>query len=498
MRDSSFRPPMEPMSEENAEASEAGTAADPWDENITLGFDGGGIRGYWSLLVLQSLMKKIKEIERGHGTRHSFHPCEPPEVFSQLGGGDFTPFLPCHYFDLIGGTSTGALIAIMLSQFRMTVEDCMREYENMGTNIFGHPRMLHAVNVPIITRTRFSTRRLTQAFEQVIRRRLEATEEFTSSVEFQTYTGTCRGIALSMTDGESELLCHIRSYKRPGPVPYSTWSILEAARAATAAPLYFKRFSKSLTPRQLQTLARVPTSQTLSSFVQSAEQQQQPKPEGTRFHLIDAGFGIENNPCEKILHEMRTMQFRSKPILVSIGTARPGHPDEEGRRRTLFSTVKRAFRTLGDPENWHAHLQGRAEQGDFMYFRFNARGTLNMEMHEWIPKKSGRKTIDKMRAAFRDWADTEEAQDQLRDCAEQLVKVRRARSNKDRDEAKWARYAVGRYYICEDNGCYCHNVKFPDRSKFEGHLAHHAGGEQRIEDVVQRAEREWEYRSASS
>ncbi|KAK8055780.1 hypothetical protein PG993_001007 [Apiospora rasikravindrae] len=494
MGDGSSNPPVEPMSGENAEASAAGTAADPWDENVTLGFDGGGIRGYWSLLVLRSLMGKIKEIERRHGTRHSFHPCEPPEVISQLGGGDFTPFLPCHYFDLIGGTSTGALIAIMLSQFRMTVEDCMREYENMGTEIFGHPRMLHAVNVPIITRTRFSTRRLTEAFEQVIRRRLEATEEFTSSVAFQTYTGTCRGIALSMTDGESELLCHIRSYKRPGPLPYSTWSILEAARAATAAPLYFKRFPKTLTPRQLHALARVPTSQTLNSFVGSAEQQQ-PQPEGTKIHLIDAGFGIENNPCDKILHEMRTMQFKSRPILVSIGTARPGHPGEEGNRRTLFSTVKRAFRTLGDPEKWHTHLLDRAGQGEFMYFRFNAQGRLNMEMHEWIPKKSGHKTIEKMKAAFSDWVVTEGAQNSLRDCAEQLVKVRRARSR--RDEIKWARYALGRYYVCEDNGCYCQNVKFPDRSKFEGHLAHHTGGEQRIEEAIQRAEREWEYRSAS-
>jgi hypothetical protein len=39
------------------------------------------------------------------------------EIQRQSGAGD-TP-LPCQYFDLIGGTSTGGLIAIMLGRLRM-------------------------------------------------------------------------------------------------------------------------------------------------------------------------------------------------------------------------------------------------------------------------------------------------------------------------------------------------------------------------------------------
>lgn len=53
--------------------------------------DGGGVRGLSSLLILHELMEDI-------------------EVRT---GAEDTP-KPCEYFDLIGGTSTGGLIAIML------------------------------------------------------------------------------------------------------------------------------------------------------------------------------------------------------------------------------------------------------------------------------------------------------------------------------------------------------------------------------------------------
>jgi hypothetical protein len=61
-----------------------------------LSLDGGGVRGLSSLVVLREIMEevqrqaKLKEIPR-----------------------------PCDYFDLIGGTSTGGLIAIMLGRLKM-------------------------------------------------------------------------------------------------------------------------------------------------------------------------------------------------------------------------------------------------------------------------------------------------------------------------------------------------------------------------------------------
>ena len=96
--------------------------------------DGGGIRGYWSLLALQKLMEYIADEEQRFDNDreilHSFHPQPWPEHVSHIPlsaideleriekAGDSNQkcramfkarrFLPCHYFDHICGSSTGA------------------------------------------------------------------------------------------------------------------------------------------------------------------------------------------------------------------------------------------------------------------------------------------------------------------------------------------------------------------------------------------------------
>lgn len=45
---------------------------------------------------------------------------------------------PHKYFDLIGGTSTGGLVALMLGRLAMDVDSAIRKYEELGSIIFGH------------------------------------------------------------------------------------------------------------------------------------------------------------------------------------------------------------------------------------------------------------------------------------------------------------------------------------------------------------------------
>lgn len=83
--------------------------------------DGGGIRGYSSLLVLQALMKEIVEVEKALEPTitssaqaalvrsRRVDPIQPgtpdAEKVTEVVNND--RFLPCHYFDFIAGASTG-------------------------------------------------------------------------------------------------------------------------------------------------------------------------------------------------------------------------------------------------------------------------------------------------------------------------------------------------------------------------------------------------------
>jgi hypothetical protein len=76
--------------------------------------DGGGVRGYSSLLILKELMNIVGELERAADptvtSSHHPHPYSlptgshgPPNDSRSLS----FRYLPCHYFDYCAGTSTG-------------------------------------------------------------------------------------------------------------------------------------------------------------------------------------------------------------------------------------------------------------------------------------------------------------------------------------------------------------------------------------------------------
>lgn len=84
-----------------------------------LSLDGGGIRGLSSLYILQRLMEQLD-------------PENPPK--------------PCECFDLIGGTSTGGLIALMLGRLRMTVAECVDAYRELMPAIFEKSKHRYSIS----------------------------------------------------------------------------------------------------------------------------------------------------------------------------------------------------------------------------------------------------------------------------------------------------------------------------------------------------------------
>jgi len=71
------------------------------------------VRGLSSLLILREIMEEIQ----------------------RRSGAEDTP-LPCEYFDLIGGTSTGGLIAIMLGRLRMVLSHFGYLIDVVGRRIY--------------------------------------------------------------------------------------------------------------------------------------------------------------------------------------------------------------------------------------------------------------------------------------------------------------------------------------------------------------------------
>ena len=78
-----------------------------------LSLDGGGIKGVLTLEVLVSIENLLRE---------------------RIGNGS-ADFRLCHFFDYIGGTSTGGIIAAGLAR-GMSAEDLLKFYDEVGPKMF--------------------------------------------------------------------------------------------------------------------------------------------------------------------------------------------------------------------------------------------------------------------------------------------------------------------------------------------------------------------------
>ena len=73
------------------------------------------MRGLSTIIILQHLMKQVSR-KRGR------------------------PVQPWEEFDMIGGTSTGGLLAVMLGRLKMTLDKCQTAYLRLSERIFNPSR----------------------------------------------------------------------------------------------------------------------------------------------------------------------------------------------------------------------------------------------------------------------------------------------------------------------------------------------------------------------
>jgi patatin-like phospholipase/acyl hydrolase len=81
---------------------------------------------------------------------------------------------PCDYFDIICGTSTGGLIAILLGRLRLTTQQAINEYLRLSKQIFeeekGHGLLGTGLRISKKGEARFSAQKLENAIKEVVKR----------------------------------------------------------------------------------------------------------------------------------------------------------------------------------------------------------------------------------------------------------------------------------------------------------------------------------------
>jgi len=80
---------------------------------LSLDGGGGGVCGLSSLIILKEIMDRIMFDENLESAP-----------------------LPCEYFDLIGGTGTGGIIALMLGRLRLSVDETIKHYIQLINTVF--------------------------------------------------------------------------------------------------------------------------------------------------------------------------------------------------------------------------------------------------------------------------------------------------------------------------------------------------------------------------
>ncbi|KAJ5689918.1 hypothetical protein N7462_004310 [Penicillium macrosclerotiorum] len=176
-----------------------------------LSLDGGGVRGLSSLMLLQNVLDKAAPGKR-----------------------------PWEVFDMIGGTSTGGLIAIMLGRLKMSIKDCIDEYNKVMDQVFP-PTDKYTKNIKLFKNGEYyDSSNLEKIIQDLIKRKLGDAD-----ASLLDESNPCKIFLMAVNDqaGNNRAPCFLRSYKNPNDMGDQTLvniKLWQAARATSAAPAYFK------------------------------------------------------------------------------------------------------------------------------------------------------------------------------------------------------------------------------------------------------------------
>ncbi len=238
-----------------------------------LSLDGGGLRGMMTVQVLKKIEKLLQD---RFGDRN---------------------MLLCNYFDLIAGTSTGAIIAAGLSK-GMTVKEIEAHYRNLGDKVFKRSFWRQGVVLE-----KYDADAVAKALGVVLGTKMMKDTEFNTGLLVVTKR-LDSGSTWALTNNPDA-----RYFKAnpecPQTVPNGEYPLWQVVRASTAAPTFFAGEEIS---------------------IHSDESKERKDTVG---HFIDGGVSPHNNPSLQALMvaTMEGYRFGWKAgadniLLVSVGTGK--------------------------------------------------------------------------------------------------------------------------------------------------------------------------------
>lgn len=281
---------------------------------------------------------------------------------------------PCHYFHLMGGTSTGgsalpfpcfvatipplccladlhmnrSLVAIMLGRLEMSTDEALKAYDSFASKIFSKRRR------SLVEKYKAKT------LETTIQRLVRDQDKGTGMRVSRQNNAKGHAFVCSMPELRHRETVRLRTYETAGD-RYPDVLIYEAARATTAATTFFR-------PMLIR------------------------DQEGREEKFVDAALGM-NNPISVCLEEAADLfgKHRTLGCVVSLGTgSRRVEMQPHGGERLvekmkyLFSAIKLMKEIGTDSERDHERTKAKFAEFENTYFRFNVDGGAEgIELSDW-------------------------------------------------------------------------------------------------------------------
>ncbi|CAI6342365.1 unnamed protein product [Periconia digitata] len=224
------------MEQATATSTKYGGDPNPLDTTglCLLSLDGGGVRGLSTLYILKSIMDRLNYALKKDRLERGLE--------------ELPPMRPCEVFDLIGGTNTGGLIAVMLGRLEMDVDECIDAYSELAAAVFGEKLTPIPVKIEGEVKPQFDSARLETAIRKVVTRGgAPETALFNDGIERGCKTFVCT------VDRDTCNIIRLRSYSLPHESNIPS-TICQAALATSATTTFFESVSighRSFTDGQL-------------------------------------------------------------------------------------------------------------------------------------------------------------------------------------------------------------------------------------------------------